>query len=348
MQGKTYNYIIVGAGLSGLRIGQLLKSKGVDDFCILESRDRIGGRILTEETIDLGATWFQEHHQNLSQLVREIPISKFPQRTQGTSVLVYNSMAPAHHFESDPNAPAAYRLAGGSQTLIAALAKDIQEHIHCNESVHSITTLPNGLEIATAGNVYRAQRLILAIPPQLAAAIHYSPALPMNVRKAMEETHTWMSNAIKVGLTFKNPFWRDKGYSGTIIGQIGPTIELYDHANYEDSTYALMGFVNEGLRDESPENRKERILGYLEKHLGAEIRNFKTYLEKDWSQDPHTSAANLKSVYISPRYGNPLLRNSLMDGKLLLSVAEVSPIHGGYMDGAIYRANEVVELLLNE
>ncbi|MEO0901575.1 MAG: FAD-dependent oxidoreductase, partial [Bacteroidota bacterium] len=59
-------YIIVGAGLSGLTTAYHLMKNGEEDFIILEARDRVGGRIFTKEGVDLGATWFQDHHTYLS------------------------------------------------------------------------------------------------------------------------------------------------------------------------------------------------------------------------------------------------------------------------------------------
>jgi monoamine oxidase len=97
-----------------------------------------------------------------------------------------------------------------------------------------------------------------------------------------------------------------------------------------------MGFVNEGLRDSSPEQRKQRILEYLIKYLGTEIETYLTYEEKDWSQDWNTSCETIKSVYMSPSYGNPLFAETYMNGRLIFSGAETSSLYGGYMDGAIY------------
>ena len=123
---NTAAYIIVGAGLSGLTSAYEFTKQKETNFLVLESRDRIGGRIVTKNGIDFGATWFQNHHQNVIDLIDTLDLDKFHQYTKGTSVLVYNSMAPAHFFESDPNAPAAYRVAGGSSTMIRNLARRIE------------------------------------------------------------------------------------------------------------------------------------------------------------------------------------------------------------------------------
>jgi len=68
---NTAKYIIVGAGLSGLTSAYFLNKLGETDFLILESRDRVGGRILTKNEIDFGATWFQDYHENVADLLAQ-------------------------------------------------------------------------------------------------------------------------------------------------------------------------------------------------------------------------------------------------------------------------------------
>jgi monoamine oxidase len=336
MTDTTAKYIIIGAGLSGLTSAYMLYKRGETNLVILESRDRIGGRIITQNGIDLGATWFQNHHKHVSELLGSLEIGKFHQYSKGKSVLVYSSMAPAHYFESDPNAPAAYRIEGGSSALIEALAMPNLDNIKTATTVTAITENENHVTITTNQGTYTAEKIIITIPPRIASRIEFTPALPEALTKTMESTHTWMSNAIKVGLSFKTPFWREKQLSGTLIGQVGAVTELYDHSNVDDTKYGLMGFVNEGLRDVSPEERKKRILEHLCTYLGNEVLEHMTYEEKDWSTDKNTSCEQIKSIYMSPKYGNPQFEKAYLNNKVLFSGAETSPIYGGYMDGAIY------------
>ncbi len=336
-------YIIIGAGLSGLTSAYHLNKSGKTDFTILESRDRIGGRIVIQNGIDFGATWFQTHHETVIGLLDELGVAKYHQYNQGKSVLVYSTMAPEHYFENDPDTPSAYRIKGNSQALIQALASPFSKKIKLNTSVTGIHETKNGIRVETDKETYFAKKVIVTIPPLIATRISFTPELPSEVNNAMNKTHTWMSNAIKVGLTFKTPFWREKNFSGMVIGQVGAVTELYDHNDDVNSHFALMGFVNEGLRDVSEENRKQRILDYLSKYLGAEVLDYLTYQEKDWSQDKHTSCETIKSIYMSPSYGNPVFAKSYMNGRLRLSGAETSAIHGGYMDGAIYSGINVAE-----
>jgi len=346
MKSKHTKYIIVGAGLSGLTSAYRLQKSGEDDFVILESRNRIGGRILTNDSIDLGATWFQAHHKNVLDLLDELGIKKFHQYSKGRSVLVYSTMAPEHYFENDPNAPSAYRIAGGSVAMIQALTDRFVDKIRTETVVGAISSTDNGLTVETDNGLFSAEKIIVTIPPRIATRIDFSPELPEAFTQAMEKTHTWMSNAIKVGLTFKKPFWRDKNLSGMVIGQVGAVTELYDHSDVTDEHFALMGFVNEGLRDVSAEARKQRILDYLSKYLGEACMDYLTYEEKDWSQDRNTSCETIKSIYMSPSYGNPLFGKTYLDGKLVFSGAETSPVYGGYMDGAIYSGINAAEKVL--
>lgn len=67
-QSFKYNkVIIIGAGISGVAAAQKLQSQGYD-VLIIEARDRIGGRIWSDESlgfpVDLGASWVQRSSGN--------------------------------------------------------------------------------------------------------------------------------------------------------------------------------------------------------------------------------------------------------------------------------------------
>ncbi|MFB9052159.1 flavin monoamine oxidase family protein [Formosa undariae] len=345
MSNTHSKYIIIGAGLSGLTTANQLQARGEHDFKVLESRAQIGGRILTQGGVDLGATWFQNHHRYMATVLDQLKLKSFPQFSAGKSILVYNSMAPAHYFESDPNSPAAQRIENGSETLIKALAIGFQDKIELNTKVIRITEDADKLLIQTNTDSYTCEKLIVTVPPKIVKNIQFVPELPEELTPVLSKTHTWMSNAIKVGITFETPFWRANGLSGTVISQISEVTELYDHSNASETEFSLMGFVNEGLRELTAADRKERILTYLENYLGSDIRTYIHYEEKDWSIDPNTSCEELNSVYMSPSYGNKAFQALYMNGKLVFSGTETSTVSGGYMDGAIYSGLQAVALI---
>ena len=335
MKTNHSKYIIIGAGLSGLTTAYSLKENGITDFIILEGRSQIGGRILTDKNVDLGATWLQQPHQYITSLLRTLHIGSFQQYQKGQSVLVYNRSAPAHYFESATDDTSAKRIKGGSMALIQRLAKDFGDKIRLHTKVNAITELNSSLVITTDKGMFSASKVIVTLPPKLSSVLRYNPELPNHLVSVMRHTHTWMSNAIKVGITFDRPFWREKKYSGTVIGSVSPVTELYDHCDFEGNAFSLMGFVNEGLRHLNPEDRKEQILSYLEKYLGESIRDYLDYFEKDWSQDEFTTSKDFNSVVSHPKYGHPVFDEVYMNGRLLFSGTETSKQHGGYLEGAV-------------
>jgi hypothetical protein len=70
-----YDYIIIGAGLSGLYAGYLLKNYNI---CILESSDIIGGRVQQREfhniKVELGAGVIREKDYQLKKLIKRLGI----------------------------------------------------------------------------------------------------------------------------------------------------------------------------------------------------------------------------------------------------------------------------------
>lgn len=333
---NTAKYIIVGAGLSGLTSAYYLNKQSETNFFVLESRTRIGGRIKTENNIDLGATWFQKFHQNVHTLIDDLSLNKFCQYTEGKGVLVYDLKSPAHYFENNPDVPSSYRISGGSASIINNLADVVTDNIKTNTSVLEIIETSDGVTLVTNTGNYYAKKVIVTIPPNIATRISYTPELESTTISAMENTHTWMSNAIKVGLTFNTAFWRKKNMSGTLISEVGPVTELYDHSSCDNKLFSLMGFVNENLRNVSATERKQNILTYLKTYFGEEILNYTSYKEKDWSKDKNTSREQIKPLYLKPKYGNPIFSKFHLNGKLLFSGTETSPVYGGYLDGAIY------------
>ena len=58
---KAQKVIVIGAGIAGLSAASYLVENGVSEIVLLESRERIGGRIQTVtengKPLDLGAEW---------------------------------------------------------------------------------------------------------------------------------------------------------------------------------------------------------------------------------------------------------------------------------------------------
>jgi monoamine oxidase len=77
---ETHKIIIVGAGVAGLSAGQALRRAGFDPL-VLEARERIGGRILTERTygpVELGAEFIHGEYATTWEIVRAAELATIP------------------------------------------------------------------------------------------------------------------------------------------------------------------------------------------------------------------------------------------------------------------------------
>ncbi len=63
----------------------------------------------------------------------------------------------------------------------------------------------------------------------VAQKIEFIPGLPEALIEVIRNTHTWMGDAVKFAIEYKRPFWRERGYSGTVLSQTGIAQEIYDH-----------------------------------------------------------------------------------------------------------------------
>lgn len=97
--------VIIGGGFSGLAAAYQLKQKGIS-FIILESRNRIGGRVFSHQmnndlVIELGGEWVGNSHTRIHELCGEFNIPL--QNNQFETHLIYkNQYSPAGKWDYSP------------------------------------------------------------------------------------------------------------------------------------------------------------------------------------------------------------------------------------------------------
>ena len=351
MQSIETQVLIIGGGLTGLSLARLLNAGGIPSI-IIEARNRLGGRILTSRSsgrapIELGATWLGKKHTALVDLLQELDLQTFEQALGERAVYEAISTSPPQLVTLPPNDHPSYRIKGGTDLLINALAQKLAPFSVLTGEVASAIRGMSGHLVTESSNYRITSRFVVStLPPHLLLkTIAVEPSLPDSITKIMASTHTWMADSIKIGLTFSYPFWRDESASGTIVSNVGPIPEMYDHSDPTDRYFALKGFFNGSYFPLAKEERLQLVLEQLRKYYGEQIGRYDEYLEKVWCKDPFTYHPYPTHVLPHQNNGHHGYQEPFLDGRLFIAGSETAPLFPGYMDGAVRSAQLVARLI---
>ncbi len=346
--------LIIGGGLSGLALAEALEACG-EDYMLVEARDRVGGRIFTEfhqsGYFDLGPAWFWPGQPRMAELVARLGLEKFDQHSTG-ALTFEDAHGQVQHGRGFASMEGSSRLVGGLQALTKALADRLPtSRLRLNAQVTSLSQTEKAITVTLSdGAKVTASQVVLAMPPRIAAKLSFSPSLPANAVQAMRDVRTWMAGQAKALAVYDRPFWREAGLSGDATSRFGPMVEIHDASPASGGPYGLFGFIGlppHGRVDEQA--LRHDLIAQIVRLFGPDgAQPTKLYL-KDWAFDPNTSTqADLEPLYSHPDYGMPESLEGLWDNKLLFAGTEVASEFGGYLEGALGAAANVLTTLRNQ
>lgn len=342
----TSQVLIVGGGLSGLYLADRLQRAGID-YQLVEAADRFGGRILTvtcgTADFDLGPAWFWPGQPRIAELLKRLNLVSFEQYSKGAAVFQDRSGA-VQHNQGFASMQGSYRVAGGLGAVTAGLVDGLSsDRLHLSSRaieasrrdgiISVVIASPNGQRVITA------RRLVLAIPPRVAAGtIQFDPPLPDATTGCMANTATWMAGQAKVLAVYSKPYWRTEGFSGDAVSQKGPMGEIHDASPMEGGPHALFGFV--GVPPQMREAHADQIIDLARAQLveifGPELSDPLDIRMMDWAQNANIATRqDHTSPQFHPSYGMPAAFEGLWENTLLLSSTETASEFGGFVEGAL-------------
>ncbi|WP_390911924.1 FAD-dependent oxidoreductase [Pseudosulfitobacter sp. SM2401] len=343
--------LIIGGGLSGLAVADALETQGLD-YILLEARSRFGGRIKTEQFgagyFDMGPAWFWPGQPRIAAMIARLGLEKFDQFADG--ILTFeDEQGQVQRGRGFASMEGSLRLKGGLGALTSAMAANIPDaRKRLNAPVKSLTKAGEMIT-ATLGNgdVITVDRVVLAVPPRVASEIEFTPALPENTTQTMQEIPTWMAGQAKAVAVYETPFWRDQGLSGDAMSRHGPMVEIHDASPETGGPFALFGFIGVAPQNRRDEHAlRDHVLAQLGRLFGDQATDPSTLFIKDWALDPYTStAADHAPLYANPTYGLPQSMQGLWDNAIHFAGTEVAPQFGGYVEGALEAAENVLKTL---
>lgn len=341
--------LIIGGGLSGLALADKLQESGVD-YQLVEARKRLGGRIMSHMVegiaFDLGPAWFWPGQPRMGKLLTRFGMDYFEQYSQG-DIVSEDRDGNYHRGRGFASMQGSYRVEGGLGELIASLATGLpRKCLHTGVTVTALHQVGNKIraEILIEGRPkeIHANRVVLAIPPRIAAAkIEFTPALSTATTATMTKTPTWMAGQAKIIAVYPQPFWREKGLSGDASSQCGPMVEIHDASPADNGPYALFGFV--GIPAEIRHQHQEELLAMAQAQLirlfGQEMASPLSLTIQDWAQETLTATPDdLRGSGYHPAYGMPKALNGLWEDRLIFASTEVASQFGGFLEGALEAA----------
>ncbi len=358
MSPETVDTLIIGGGLSGMYAAYLLSKKNIP-CVVLEARERIGGRILSTEHhgffSDLGPSWYwPEINPKITHLIQTLGLKGYRQFEEGMGRFE-NPNGVVQTVRGYSMAPVSWRLTGGMTALITKLSENIPAAaIRLNSPVCEIEKRSAGA-LVSVGELekepwvqFSARKVILAIPPRLAAAtILFTPDLADNLTQAMLRTGTWMAGQAKFYALYEVPYWRQTGLSGQAFSQRGPLGEIHDGSNKGEGPYGLTGFLSIPAAQRSRElSLTEAILSQLAAIYGQPAAQPMTFYYQDWAREKFTATQfDQPPMREHPVYQPPAGRTSIWDDIIHFAGSETASQQGGYLEGALGSAERAVRNL---
>lgn len=347
--------VIIGAGLSGLALASLLERAG-RDWCLIEARPRLGGRILSVPACqgdlaryDMGPAWIWPHNRRLLGLVCDLGLRVFEQHSDGNLVF-QDAAGQVRRDLAFATMAGALRVAGGLGALVDGLAGRLDMGcVRLSHRIEKLTLSGSGVVVcgATPDGPFEvaATRAVLALPPRIVAdTISVEPPLPPGLTAAFRAIPTWMAGHAKLVAVYDTPFWRAAGLSGDGVSHTGPLAEIHDASPAGAAAGALFGFVATApaMRAKAPEALKTAAIAQLTEMFGREAASPRAVLLEDWASAPFTATpADHAPLAGHPTYGPPPALSGWTDPRLCFAGTELAPDEGGFLEGALSAAESV-------
>ncbi|MBV9715891.1 MAG: flavin monoamine oxidase family protein [Solirubrobacterales bacterium] len=225
------------------------------------------------------------------------------------------------------------RFHGGSQLVSLRLAQRLGGRVTLNAPVRRIAQDGSGVTVTSDAGSWRAQRVVVAVPPTLAGRIDYEPALRDGLLQRFPQ-----GSAIKYEAVYRQPFWRGEGLSGYANSDRPPIHFTYDNSPPSGRPGVLLGSAvgadARRLGALPARMRYREVLAAFARLFGARAARPVSLIEQNWSQEPWTRGCY--AGYLPPGawsdFGSAW-RASV--GRIHWAGTETSEVFNGYMDGAV-------------
>ena len=227
------------------------------------------------------------------------------------------------------------RLVGGTQLIAQRAAQQLGSRVVLGAPVRRIDQDGSGVTVTSDQGVWKGKRVIVAIPPMLAAEIRWNPLLP----PFQDQTRRRMTlgTLMKIHAVYPEPFWRKDPGVWMAIKIDGVVPEMFDNTPPSGKPGILMGFHGGHAWKRyanDPAGRKAGALADFAQAFGPRALNPIDYFEQDWTSEEWSRGCPVSVVApgvvteFLPQLNQPF-------GLVHWAGTETATYWNGYMDGAV-------------
>jgi monoamine oxidase len=227
-----------------------------------------------------------------------------------------------------------WRVDGGAHRLAEAVAGRLGfDRLRLGTRVLRIAQDAGGADVTHTSGTERFDTVVVALPPTLAQALDYTPAL----RSPRATARTGPGCAVKVHLIYPAPLWREHGLSGWSVSSAGPLLSTVDDSPPDGSAGVLTGFVTgraaHRMSALPPGERRAAALAHVSE-LFPELPEPHAVHVTDWLADPDSRGCYAALFGLGDWAAlGPGLRTP--HGRIHWAGTETSAEFFGLMEGAI-------------
>ena len=226
---------------------------------------------------------------------------------------------------------------GGAAVLCELMARALgRRRVYLRSPVRRIVQARGSARVESARLTVRAKRVIVAVPPALAARIDYSPVLPADRDQLTQRMG--QGTLTKVAASYDRPFWRDRGLTGSAVSPLGLVSATFDDSPKDGSPGVLFGFVggdnSRRYARMSAAERRDAVLREFALFFGDEALRPSDYFDTLWPAERWNRGGPVGICGPGTlRAGGEALRRPA--GRIHWAGTETSTYWNGYMDGAV-------------
>jgi monoamine oxidase len=178
--------------------------------------------------------------------------------------------------------------------------------------------------------------VVVAIPPSLAAALHYDPPLPTDKAQLLDRLPA--GSVMKFLAVFDDAFWRAEGLAGETVGADSPIEMTLDGSPPSGRPGIIMGFafgpMARRLGRLDPEQRRRTVLAEYARRFGVRANNPVDYFDHEWANEEWSRGGMMArwAPGVLTQYGHALRAPV---GRIHWAGTETATVSHGTIDGAI-------------